>query len=161
MPEAIRFPVRRKIRLPEYVYRTGHAFLVTVATADRFPWFRVHATFAERAVAVLNETALTRQTALYAWCIMPDHVHLLAQDTNLVDFVRLFKGRLTPIARQLQPAQPLWQRSFHDHGLRREESIEHVAQYVFENPVRAGLVACAQEYPWSGSNVWPDWRLCW
>jgi hypothetical protein len=27
-------------------------------------------------------------------------------------------------------------------------------KYILENPVRAGLVSCADEYPYSGSEVW-------
>ena len=89
---------------------------------------------------------------------MPDHVHLLVQDPDVVDLVRLFKGRSTPSARRHEPGRRLWQRSFHDHGLRREESVETVAKYIFENPMRAGLVENPAEYPWSGSSVWQNWR---
>jgi REP element-mobilizing transposase RayT len=157
-PQVTRFPIRRTIRLPQQAYREGNVFLVTIGTSARFPWFRQHTALAERAVAMLIETADVRKTQLYAWCVMPDHVHLLLQDADLTDFVRIFKGRLTPVARQFQPERPLWQRSFHDHGLRREESVDRVAQYIFENPVRAGLVSSPADYPWSGSNAWPQWR---
>ena len=52
----------------------------------------------------------------------------------------------------------MWQRSFHDHGLRREESLERVALHILENPVRSGLVDVATDCPGSGSNEWPNWR---
>jgi REP element-mobilizing transposase RayT len=90
---------------------------------------------------------------------MPDHVHLLLQDKDIIEFVRLFKGRLTPAARGLEPGRALWQRSFYDHALRWEESLSHVALYIWQNPVRAGIIDCAWNYPWSGSLVWPDWKV--
>jgi putative transposase len=158
VPDTPRFPVRRRIRLPQPTYREGHVFLVTIGTAERCPWFGKSATLADRAVAVMCETARLRETLLHAWCIMPDHVHMLVQDADLIEFVRLFKGRLTPAARELLTGRSLWQRSFHDHGLRREESVEQVTQYIFENPVRGGLVASPADYLWSGSNTWPEWR---
>jgi putative transposase len=89
---------------------------------------------------------------------MPDHLHLLLQDKDIIGFVRVLKGRLTPEGCRLRPGQVLWQRSFFDHALRKEESLNDVARYIWENPVRAGIVDCASEYEWSGSLVWPNWK---
>jgi hypothetical protein len=89
---------------------------------------------------------------------MPDHIQLLLQDKDVVEFVHLLKGRLTPEARRLEPGRALWQRSFYDYALRREESLWDVALYLWQNLVRAGIVDCACDYPWSGSLVWPDWK---
>jgi REP element-mobilizing transposase RayT len=89
---------------------------------------------------------------------MPDHIHLLLQDKDIVDFVRLFKGRMTPKAFAIEPGRRLWQRGFYDHALRKEESLEVVALYIWENPVRTGMVDDPAKYAWSGSEVWPDWR---
>ena len=41
-----------------------------------------------------------------------------------------------------------WQRNFFDHRLRRDESLEQKAEYIRENPERAGLVTQADEWPW-------------
>ena len=89
---------------------------------------------------------------------MPDHVHLLLQDQEVVDFVRLFKGKMTPRARKIEPERRLWQRSFFDHALRKEQSLTDIACYIWENPVRAAMADEPEEYPWSGSEVWPNWR---
>ena len=124
----------------------------------RFPWFSTYAELSEETVQLLIQLASDRGSMLYAWCIMPDHIHLLLQDTNIIDFVRLFKGKLVPKAAVLKQDQRLWQRSFYDRGLRKEESLEQTAVYIWENSLRAGLVAHATEYPWSGSLVWPNWR---
>jgi REP element-mobilizing transposase RayT len=107
---------------------------------------------------LLTDVAKNRGTALHAWCIMPDHIHLLLQDKDIIEFVRLLKGRLTPEARRLESGRGLWQRSFHDHALRWEESLSDVARYIWQNPVRAGIIDCACGYPWSGSLIWPDWK---
>jgi len=39
-----------------------------------------------------------------------------------------------------------------DHTLRDDESLSGVAAYVVLNPVRAGLVASPEEYPFTGSS---------
>ncbi|MGB9498837.1 MAG: REP-associated tyrosine transposase [Dissulfuribacterales bacterium] len=152
------FPKRKNIRLPSGAYEQGNAFFITMATAERYPWFQIHSSLAETLINLIKETAKNRNSILFAWCVMPDHFHILIQHTDIKYFVRLIKGKLTPLARKMEPAQKLWQRSFYDHALRKAEATKEVAQYIWKNPVRAGLVKRAGDYPWSGSLVWPDWR---
>ena len=44
----------------------------------------------------------------------------------------------------------VWQREFFDHVLRSEESYREKWEYVRQNPVRAGLAARAEEWPFQG-----------
>ncbi|HAA02332.1 MAG TPA: transposase [Syntrophobacteraceae bacterium] len=151
-------PTRKRIRLSNSAYGQGHAFSITIATDGRYPWFRLYKRLSAKLVELLLDLAKTRKTILYAWCIMPDHIHMLAQDKDVVELVRLLKGRLIPAARRLEPGRVLWQRSFYDHALREVESLPAVALYIWQNPVRAGIIDSACAYPWSGSLVWPDWK---
>lgn len=151
-------PQRKHPRLPLPVYRQGHVFFVTLCTHDRRPWFKAYPGLVTEAEATLQAALRDREGLLFAWCFMPDHVHVLVQDEDLIEWVRLFKGRLTPAARAIDPSSKLWQASFYDHALRKEESVTGIAAYIWENPVRAGLVDEPWQYRWSGSVVWPDWR---
>ena len=45
---------------------------------------------------------------------------------------------------------PHWQKGFFDHGIRAEESYEQKWVYVRDNPVRAGLVRSAEDWPYAG-----------
>ena len=92
---------------------------------------------------------------VYAYCIMPDHVHLIVNPgpKGLACAVRLFKGRIAAWWRRSGDGQPLWQTSFFDHRIRSCEGFQDKCEYVFQNPVRAGLVARAKDYPWAGSLV--------
>jgi len=45
---------------------------------------------------------------------------------------------------------PIWQAEFFDHVLRSAESYSLKWEYVRENPVRAGLVERADDWPWQG-----------
>ena len=153
-----RFPIRKRIRLPLPVYSQGNAFFITITTHLKHPWFQLHPKLSQEAIQIIRQLASLRHAAVYSWCIMPDHVHLLLQDQEVVDFVRLFKGKMTPKARKIEAERRLWQRSFFDHALRKEESLTNIACYIWENPVRAGMVDKPEKYPFSGSEVWPDWR---
>ena len=97
--------------------------------------------------------------ALLAYCLMPDHMHLLVQPEDGVDvvaFVRRVKSRTTRIYWSEGEAGRLWQRGFYDHVLRGDEDVLHTARYVLANPVRAGLVSEPTEYPFSGSLLFGD-----
>src|SRR5687768_15768070 len=93
-----------------------------------------------------------------AWVLMPDHFHGLLQigdDTTLSQAMRLFKGRVASSANPLMGRTgQLWQHGFHDHALRREDDLQNIARYIVLNPVRAGLVRRAADYPfWSADWV--------
>ncbi len=83
------------------------------------------------AVQVMHESANVSEIKLFAWCIMPDHIHFLIQGSRLIEFVRKFKGKMTPFARTIDPSKRLWQRSFFDHALRKEETLLDVACYIW------------------------------
>ena len=129
------------MQLSHDVYQRSYAFSITIATYQRYPWFGLYPELAGAAMRLVPEIVKTRQTVLFSWCIMPDHLHLLLKDKDIVDFVRLFKGRLTPSARGFERGRVLWQRSFYDHALREEESLEKVARYIWQNPVRSGIIS--------------------
>jgi len=150
--------MRKKIRLIEDAYNREHAFYLTVCTQGRRPWFSELPALAQACEEIILRLAQDRHSELFAWCVMPDHAHILILDHDPVDFIRLMKGNLTKSARKLKAAEGLWQRSFFDRAIRWEESIMDVARYIWANPVRAGLVTSPVEYAWSGSLVWPGWR---
>ena len=54
------------------------------------------------------------------------------------------------IIQALRIDPPVWQEEFFDHVLRSRESYAEKWSYVRENPVRANLVAYAEEWPWQG-----------
>src|SRR5512139_755540 len=97
------FHERKKIRLPEPVYQLGHPFSITIGTFERYPWFQRYRGLADAAVELLNAIAGCRGTTLYAWCIMPDDVHLLVESKDVIAFIRLFKGQMTTRARYRDP----------------------------------------------------------
>lgn len=149
-----RFP--KSIRLPSETYREGHAFSVTVSTAERRRIF-VEAAITELALACLKECALKAGANVYAYCFMPDHLHLLASTSNGTDFsefIRLFKQTSSYRLRRKCAGRHVWQPSCYDHALRSSEDLETVADYILNNPVRAGLVAAGEDYFFSGSLVW-------
>jgi len=97
---------------------------------------------------------------LYGWyvgryVVMPDHVHFFcaspAEQTTLSLFVGKWKEWTAKYAhRRLAVPSPLWQAEFFDHVLRSGETYEEKWEYVRQNPVRAGVVARAEDWPYQG-----------
>jgi len=94
-----------------------------------------------------------RGVGLGRYVIMPDHVHLFVRgslDFSLRQWVRILKRA---ISKAISCAPPHWQEGFFDHLIRHRESYAEKWEYVRQNPVRAGLTANADEWPWQGEIV--------
>ncbi|MFC2251318.1 transposase [Labrys portucalensis] len=100
-------------------------------------------------------------TRLIAWCLMPNHVHLLAIPTE-PDGLRAMLGethrRYTArINTRQQWTGHLWQGRF-GSVVMDETHLAHAVRYVCLNPVRARLVERARDWPWSSARVHLDGR---
>jgi REP element-mobilizing transposase RayT len=94
---------RQKIRLDREIYQTpGLPCFVTIATKGKRAIFS-HQHLAEDFVALLRTVCEENNIPLYAYCIMPDHAHLLlsaSETKGIIEFVREIKSRSTRMAWQ-------------------------------------------------------------
>ena len=152
--------VREYPKLPprlQWIFAHNPVFFVTFCTYKRR---RILASDAVHAalVAFASEASSQHNIAVGRYVITPDHVHLFVRGSD--DFqLGPWVGRLKQaLAKQIAPAgtPPIWQRGFFDHLLRSDESYGQKWNYVRENPVRAGLVTNAEDWPYSGEIVLID-----
>ncbi len=96
----------------------------------------------------------TGRVVLYAACLMPDHLHLLASPgtESLLAWVDAFKTFTTTISWRYGNHGPLWQPSFYDRQMRSARQFGAVLSYIARNPETAGLVENAFDWPWL--EVW-------
>ena len=91
---------------------------------------------------------------LLAWCIMPNHVHVVVRlfpGQELAKIVKAWKNFSAKSANQtLGQRGRFWQREYYDRLIRDEEELDRAIQYVLENPVKAGL----KNRPWACSAGW-------
>ncbi len=92
---------------------------------------------------------------LHAAVVMPDHAHLLLSpltnqdgwNFSLPQIMHAIKGvSARKINLLLDRRGPVWQEEFFDHVLRSNDSLAEKANYICQNPVRAGLVKAESEY---------------
>ena len=105
---------------------------------------------------------------LLAYCIMPNHVHILidtakqieelslGHDPELGQYVQLetiMKRIKGPTAvecnRILHLSGRFWQREHYDHYVRNEKEQQNILTYIVDNPVKAGFVEMAEDWPYS------------
>ena len=120
---------------------------LTVCTHSRTRWL------AETSVQhALHDIWLRTATAWLVcdFLLMPDHLHLFCApsdlDVAIERWVAFWKDRLA----KAHPRPGRFQRGGFHHRLRNEESYSQKWQYVRENPVRAGLVARPEDWPFQG-----------
>ena len=150
-------PRRQRIRLDGPVYSIqGQVFSVTVGTSPRAPVFEEQG-FGLECIRILNDLQQEMGNPVYAFCLMPDHVHLLLEATEaspLPAFVGRWKSLSYQARRQRGNPRVFWQRSFFDRAVRASEDLRDAALYILNNPVRKGLVEDFRLYPLCGSLQW-------
>jgi putative transposase len=93
---------------------------------------------------------------LQAWAIMPNHVHAVWEPhIPMPDIMRWLKGRTSRIANRIlrRSGQVFWQDESYDHWIRSAGELDEVIEYVESNPVKAGLVSAAEQWPWSSARL--------
>jgi len=152
LPRGVRKPRRSSPRLQSFDYTGPFAYSITINTDDGRSYFS-DPRFVRFCIKTLHEKAATNGFEVLAYCFMPNHIHLLVvgltETSCLKPFMQQFK-QITGYAFRQERGVSLWHRSYHERVLRREESMESVAAYIWANPVQAGLVKNPEDYPYSG-----------
>jgi len=80
---------------------------------------------------------------LYAWCVMPNHVHAIVQPIQGFDLSSILHSWKSYTANKANEILGLkgrfWQRESFDHVIRNMESLVEKIDYVYRNPEKAGL----------------------
>jgi len=92
--------------------------------------------------------------ALFAYVVMPDHVHLLLSTfaSHLPAIMMDWKSRVAVAIGKLRGRKgPIWQPRYYDYILRRAGDLSSRLLYIHENPVNANLAAQPEDWPWSSA----------
>ncbi|MFG0244060.1 MAG: transposase [Phycisphaerales bacterium JB054] len=150
-------------------YEDGRARFVTFSTYRRLPLLANNAIkdrFASHLAHVRAQTGLR----LFAWVVMPDHVHLVFLPGEQSGSTVL-NGLKSPFAREVLARwreleapildrvtddagrQRFWQRGGgYDRNIRDKDELVEKIRYVDENPVRRGLVVRPAQWAWSSAR---------
>jgi hypothetical protein len=91
---------------------------------------------------------------LLAWVVMPNHVHaIFLPHAAMPVIMRWLKGRTSRVANRIlgRTGTPFWQDESFDHWIRSAEELQHLIEYVENNPLKAGLVQTKEQWQWSSA----------
>lgn len=113
-----------------------------------------------REIARIVENALLHfdgeRYRLIAWCIMPNHVHVLIETRAghpLAGVVHSWKSfTAKEINKVLGRSGEVWQREYFDRYIRDDRHMQAAIEYIEGNPVKAKLVESAEEWRFSSAK---------
>jgi putative transposase len=153
-------PYREHLRRLSNVWIPNPLFFLTVGTWRRRRLLHQPAA-AETILESWRAAGDVHGWVVGRYVIMPDHVHFIARPCPeakpLSSFMRDWKKWTTHRIGLFTNAEaPLWQAEFFDHVLRSAASYGEKWAYVQQNPVRAGLVPNADDWPLAGEIEYPS-----
>ena len=149
------------------------AFYLTSVSKDRLPVFRTD-TLADITCKALNEARTSGKFLIFAYVVMPDHLHLVTDyGRSSKDIHRFVNGIISRRVidhlketasvslRKLQILEQannykysLWQHHPDTRLLWNDKMLMQRINYTHLNPVRAGLVNHPDDWRWSSARIW-------
>jgi len=156
------------------ISRDSQALYFTVVAKNRLPVFQSDAIKLVSCHA-LDEARKSGNFLIFAYVIMPDHLHLLTDcPTTSADVLRRVKGligrrvidylkehgyqsslaKLRHAEWKRKHSYSVWQQEKNVFSIFSEAVFMQKVNYIHLNPVRAGLVERAIDYRWSSARIW-------
>jgi putative transposase len=131
---------------------TGQLHFITFSCYRRLPFLEEHEpkNILER---VIEKARQSHSLTLYAYVLMPEHVHLLTDEPEvrtLASFLRVVKGESSKLLKSSR--EKFWQARYYDFNTFTTGKFVEKVQYIHRNPVTRGLVSRPEDYPWSSFN---------
>lgn len=156
------------------ISRDSPGYSLTSVANDRLSVFRTEA-IKELGCKALDEARKSGKFALYAYVIMPDHLHVITDSArSSADTLRFingimshrvigylkekgYDGSLQKLRQETKPRHyhhSLWDHHPNVRLLLTEKMLLERVNYLHQNPVRAGLVEHPEDYRYSSVRCW-------
>ena len=156
------------------ISRHSQALYLTIVARNRLPVFRTEHV-ARVTCEALNEARSSGGFLIFAYVIMPNHLHMMTNQpessSEVLRYVKGITGRRvidylkqhnynTSLAKlrhedwKRKHSYSLWQQEKNVFSIFSEAAFMQKVNYIHANPVRAGLVESAIDYRWSSARIW-------
>ena len=150
------------------------ALYLTSVAKDRLPVFRTEA-LALVACAALHEARTSGGFSIYAYVVMPDHLHAITDSIlkpskvlqyingiisrRVIDHLKAggHNASLQKLRRESGTRghrYSLWEHHSNALPIFSEDMLMQKVNYIHQNPIRAELVERAEDYQWSSARIW-------
>jgi putative transposase len=125
---------------------------ITFSCFHRFPFLQ-EAQPKDTVEATLEQIRVRHQARIYAYVLMPEHVHLLINEPPSILLAQFLKALKQMTSRKLKGDRVrFWEQRYFDSNVHGEKARSQVIRYIHRNPVKRGLVATPKQYQWSSFN---------
>jgi putative transposase len=156
------------------ISRDTPSLYITAVCKDRLPVFR-KAEMKELACVALDEARTSGKFLVFAYVMMPDHIHIITDGEKkpstvlrfvkgiighrIIEYLKAhgFESSLEKLRHQERERQykfSLWEQESNVLQLTSESFFMQKASYIHLNPVRVELVEKAVDYRWSSARFW-------
>src|SRR2546423_11447986 len=163
-----------RLCLMHRVSRDTPALYITAVAKGRLPVFRTDA-IKLITCAALNEARKSGSFSIYAYVVMPDHIHAITNSvlkpSKVLQYINGIVSRRVidhlkehghnASLRKLQRDSgarghkySLWEHHSNAPPIFSENTFMQKVNYIHQNPVRAELVGRAEDYRWSSVRIW-------
>jgi putative transposase len=125
--------------------RGNHGAIIYLASDDRHLF-----------LALLNRTARDLSWSIHAWCLMTNHFHLIVEipSENLSSGMHRVNGVYARWFNERHDRSGhLFERRFSAKRIEGDEQLQNTAEYILQNPVKAGLCSNPFDWPWLGGKL--------
>jgi putative transposase len=129
--------------------QTGQLHFITFSCYHRLPYLN-DPTSKDTLETVIEKTRRSYNLAIYAYVLMPEHVHLLTSEPPnhpLASFLRVIKGESSKLLKGSR--EKFWQTRYYDFNTFTTGKFIEKVRYIHRNPVTRGLVTKPEDYRWS------------
>jgi putative transposase len=131
---------------------TGQIHFITFSCYNREPYLKDPEP-KEILEQVIEKTRRTHGLSIYAYVLMPEHVHLLTSEPEgvlLSSTLRVLKGESSKLLKGSRGQ--FWQRRYYDFNVFTTSKFIEKVRYIHRNPVSRELVSKPEDYRWSSFN---------
>jgi len=138
-----RYPSRKSTRLKNFNYaQTNTVFFITLCSLGKKQVF-VRNDFNMEVIRCINKERERINHAVYVFCLMSNHIHLLCSPMEtgipITQFIGALNSRVTRLSWKYGFSGSLLQRSFYDHVVRKDEDLRKIAEYILITLCGKGL----------------------
>jgi len=136
----------------ERFHQSRQTHFVTFSCYLRLPKL-VDAPVCDLFLETLEQMRVQFQLSVYAFVVMPEHVHLLLSEPgvdSLAEALHWLKLTYSKRVRSRVACEgAFWQKRYFDLNVRNHRQFMEKVRYIHRNPVKRGLCASPDQWPWS------------
>jgi putative transposase len=133
-------------------HNLGHLHFITFSCHNRLPYLEAPKA-KETLEQVIERTRSSHNFLLFAYILMPEHVHLLLSEPkthSLSSTLRVIKGESSKLLKGKRTQ--FWQPRYYDFNVFTTRKFKEKIQYIHRNSVTRSLVSRPEDYRWSSFN---------